>query len=89
MSSNLAQIPPAHGGVITDDVLDAVTAIATRMADQSIRDTVTTPFTDAELSLFMVAVPGLLGELQQWRRKGALITDIMAPNNLLMFRGAA
>jgi hypothetical protein len=76
----LPPVPPAHAGVITDAVLEQVLDVARRVPAETV--------TDAEGSLFLMSVAPCLEELLQWRRKAALVADIMAPNNLLMFPGA-
>jgi hypothetical protein len=81
MPAQQPMVPPASGGVITDKVLDQIIEIAASVGNR--------PISDAEGTLFLVTIPGCLEELQQWRRKAALVADIMAPDNLLMFPGVA
>ncbi|MES2667903.1 MAG: hypothetical protein V4712_17600 [Pseudomonadota bacterium] len=72
-------VPPAHGGPVTDPILEQIIEIAGRVTTGTV--------TDAEATLFLLTAQPLLDELLQHRRKLALIADLSEPGNVLMFRG--
>ena len=73
-------VAPATGGEVTDHILEQVIDAARKLTRASI--------TDAEGSLLVLTAAPLLEELLQWRRKAALISDLVQPDNVIMFGGA-
>lgn len=72
-------VPAAHGGRLTDQVIEATIDACDRAADGHL--------SDADGALLLVVAGPALEELLQWRRRGELIADLVT-GNVLMFPGA-
>lgn len=80
IASAAPAVPPAAAqGIITNEILSAAQAAALRLAENSL--------SDADAALLVLVMAPALQELEQWRRKGALVRDLMS-DNVLMFPGA-
>lgn len=69
-------VPPAHGGEITDRVLDDVIVAASAMAEGR-------P-TAEQFALVMLTAGPLAEEVQQWRRRMSVIAGMCTDNVILM-----
>ncbi|GAB1361791.1 hypothetical protein MASR1M32_10270 [Rhodobacter sp.] len=74
-------VPPAQlRGVLTDQAISAMAGVADRLdAGQEL--------TESDAALVMACFGPAARELEQWRRKGQLVRDLMG-ENVLMFPGA-
>lgn len=79
MTTAAAPVPPAHGGTLTDQVIEATIAALDRAADGHL--------SDADGALILVVSGPALQELLQRRRRDELIADL-AQGNVMMFPGA-
>jgi hypothetical protein len=79
MTNAAAPVPPAHGGKLTDQVIEAAIAALDRAAEGTL--------TDADGALVLVTAGPAMKELLQWRRRVELIADL-AQGNVMMFPGA-
>lgn len=72
-------VPPAHGGTITDRVLDDVIIAARAMAEGR-------P-TAEQFSLVMLTAGPLAEEVQQWRRRISVMRDLCTEDNVILMPG--
>jgi hypothetical protein len=79
MASLAHPVEPARGGPVTDLILDQLIDIAARLPQQMI--------SDAEGSLLVMAMPGCLQELQDYRNRARLAASILNPANVISFPG--
>jgi hypothetical protein len=70
-------VAPALGGPVTDDILDQLIDIATRLPSE--------PISDAEGALLIIAMPGCMAELRNWRKRGQFAAAILTPTNVVSF----
>lgn len=71
-------VPPAHGGTITDQVLEATAAAFGRAAQGTL--------SDADGALILIVGQAAMTELLQWRKRGEMIRDLVS-EKILMFPG--
>ncbi len=72
-------VPPAHGGPITDKVLDDTIAAGEAVIVERC--------TARELSLFLQNAVPLMKECQQWRRRAGVIAELVQADNVIMMPG--
>lgn len=81
MGHPIPAVPPAAlRGVLTDPALDALASVADRIDAGA-------DLTEVDAALVMATFGAAARELVQWRRKGALVRDLLQ-DNVLMFPGA-
>ncbi|RWR32496.1 hypothetical protein D2T29_00420 [Sinirhodobacter populi] len=69
-------VPPAHGGIITDETLeDAIAAGEAVISDRASID---------QLRLFLLTAGPIMRECQQWRRRAGVIADLVQSDNVIM-----